>query len=327
MNRLTRVLVFLVMCLSVQVCLGKDRVTNSHCDFSDNFASHMDSSYGDNVRKHFIQSENVDQLYEIKVVLPTTNKSIGKRYPVLYAADGNGNFEMLYKYGAALQASGCVSPYILVSVGYPNVSSSMFVSLRARDLSYLPDPPRSQAIKMHKQFISKEVDIREMSLIENMDLHLGAENFQNFIRLELIPFIEKTYPVQFDDRAYYGYSAGARFGFYTLVTHPETFSRYILGSAALSFFGKDVMLEKTSSYFASGKTIKAKIFHSVGSEEQFQVGFENVDFGSDYFKMAKILHAINSPDFEYTSRIFLDKNHNTAAEPAFVYGIQSVYAE
>ena len=54
-----------------------------------------------------------------------------------------------------------------------------------------------------------------------------------FIRNDVITFIESNYRTDPSNRTYFGFSLGGLFGTYALMTHPDTFRNYILGSPSL----------------------------------------------------------------------------------------------
>jgi hypothetical protein len=54
-----------------------------------------------------------------------------------------------------------------------------------------------------------------------------------FVCEELIPWVGSEYRIDPEDRCYGRVSRGGLFGVYTLLTRPEAFSRYIIGSPAI----------------------------------------------------------------------------------------------
>ena len=65
-----------------------------------------------------------------------------------------------------------------------------------------------------------------------------ADNHLAFIRNEVFKYIENTYRTNPSNRTYFGYSLGGLFGAYTLLTHPETFNNYILGSPSVQLLSE-----------------------------------------------------------------------------------------
>ena len=60
-----------------------------------------------------------------------------------------------------------------------------------------------------------------------------AENHLAFIRQDVFKFVESNYRADPANRTYFGFSAGGLFGTYALITQPDTFKNYILGSPSI----------------------------------------------------------------------------------------------
>jgi predicted alpha/beta superfamily hydrolase len=113
-----------------------------------------------------------------------------------------------------------------------------------------------------------------------------ATEFLQFIRDELIPFIDALYPVLPNDNSYSGYSAGGGFGLYTLFTRPDTFRRYILGSPTSSVRGFEFGVELARTFIQSGRVMSAKVFLSVGELEEFERGLDHFGFVTGYYRLS-----------------------------------------
>jgi len=58
--------------------------------------------------------------------------------------------------------------------------------------------------------------------VENNALSGGAEKFLSFLKTELIPYIDKTYPTN-GTNSLYGHSYGGLFSMYAFLAEPELF--------------------------------------------------------------------------------------------------------
>ena len=96
-----------------------------------------------------------------------------------------------------------------------------------------------------------------------------ASNHLDFIRNDVIKYIENNYRTDPERRAYFGYSMGGKFGAYILLTQPSTFKNYILGSPSLSG-GRDVPIlsELGANEALNAKGLNANIFISYGDLER-----------------------------------------------------------
>lgn len=94
-----------------------------------------------------------------------------------------------------------------------------------------------------------------------------AGNHLAFIRNDVIKYIEKSYRTNRDNRTYFGYSAGGLFGAYILLTQPDTFKNYILGSPSLK---GDIpyLSQLESNAELKRKGLNANVFVSYGSLEK-----------------------------------------------------------
>ena len=57
-----------------------------------------------------------------------------------------------------------------------------------------------------------------------------AKDHLAFIRDEVIPYVENNYRTDPDSRTYFGYSLSGAFGAYIVLTQPDSFDNYIIGS-------------------------------------------------------------------------------------------------
>ena len=98
-----------------------------------------------------------------------------------------------------------------------------------------------------------------------------AENHLTFIRNNVIEYVDNNYRTDPDSRSYFGYSLSGAFGAYILLTQPDTFDNYILGSP----LDKDLLpylskINKKFRNFESNKNpaLVANILIAYGTSEQ-----------------------------------------------------------
>jgi predicted alpha/beta superfamily hydrolase len=95
----------------------------------------------------------------------------------------------------------------------------------------------------------------------------GAESFWRFIEEELKPYLQRTFAIDTGDYSFFGNSFGGLFGTWVLLSHPDTFRRYGIGSPAY-WWDDYAILSIEDAYAASHRDLAASVFVSVG-------GFEN----------------------------------------------------
>ncbi|MEO0574490.1 MAG: alpha/beta hydrolase-fold protein [Pseudomonadota bacterium] len=94
-----------------------------------------------------------------------------------------------------------------------------------------------------------------------------ADEHLAFIRDDVIEYVESEYKADSSRRTLYGYSVSGTFASYVLLTQPDLFKNYIIGSPA-TLFGDHFAHEYEPIATAIPKSLDANIFISVGSDEE-----------------------------------------------------------
>ena len=137
-----------------------------------------------------------------------------------------------------------------------------------------------------------------------------ADNHLSFIRNDVIRYVERNYRTDPANRTYFGYSLGGGFGAYILLTQPDTFKNYILGSPSK---GSTPHLHKLeSSETLKGKLLNTNVFIAYGNQEK-ELG-KGVD---DFITMLK---AKNDQSLSL-KHIVVEGTHQTAFPMTTVRGI------
>jgi len=189
-----------------------------------------------------IKDTQADRQYELYIKLPggyTKNKD--KNYPVIYFTDAETHIELL---------SG--TEFLMAEVILVGISDQKDInkdldghSSRARDYSISKSSnPERQAKYQYGQ----------------------ANNHLTFIRNDVIKFIESNYRTDPSNRTYFGFSLGGLFGTYALMTKPDTFKNYILGSPSL---WRDIpLLFSLENAALKTKALEINLFISYGELEK-----------------------------------------------------------
>ncbi|WP_299677432.1 alpha/beta hydrolase-fold protein [uncultured Dokdonia sp.] len=129
-----------------------------------------------------------------------------------------------------------------------------------------------------------------------------ASNHLDFIRNDVIAYVESHYRTDPNNRTYFGYSLGGVFGAYVLLTQPETFKNYILGSAALN---GDIpyFTELASKTAQKNSHLNANVFISYGNLE--------VEASEHIEKFITLLKNKNDKTLSVLP-IIIEGNHQTA---------------
>lgn len=76
--------------------------------------------------------------------------------------------------------------------------------------------------------------------------HGGADLFLDFIEAELMPEIEKDYPIDKNRQTIFGHSLGGLFVLHALFNRPQSFQNFVAGSPSIWWNGHAVLEEKAS---------------------------------------------------------------------------------
>lgn len=157
-----------------------------------------------------IQDTKTEKNYELYIELPEDySENNNKTYPVLYYTDAMWHLEML---------SGS-SEFMLEDVILVGISWQKDI---AEDL-----------IQEYGAHASRFTDYSfwKKANPNHPKLKFGhAEKHLAFIRNEVIQYVDNNYRTDPNSRSYFGYSLSGAFGAYILLTQPDTFDNYILGS-------------------------------------------------------------------------------------------------
>jgi predicted alpha/beta superfamily hydrolase len=279
---------------------------------------------------HLIRSKYVHQTFKIQIMHPARKQGDTRRFPVVYATDGNKTFEMFRAISHLLQMAEQDSPpYILVSIGYPSDSQHCDFRLRTRDLSAPPGPIVN--MKLVPTVYEDELAPEEGT----KDFH-GGGDFLRFMKEELIPFIDEKYDTIRGDRTYYGHSGGGFIGLFTLFTDPAVFKNYIVSSPGLLFHGvaadgskfenHECGVQMVREFVASGKSLDGiKLYMSAGADEQYEDALGPWQMVSGFYQVAKAIKNAAIPGLNFMTEVVPGETHMTMWPISFMHGVQAMF--
>ena len=230
-----------------------------------------------------------NQDYVLYVKLPDSyNSDTAKRYPVMYATDGQWSFPLIMEINGGLLYDNLVPEIIYVGIAWPD---NFFVN-RIRDF-----------------FPTKTDEFPDAG---------GAEKFLSVIKLEIIKRIDFAYRTDKTNNGLYGTSAGGFFTLYTLFHEPILFTRYIATSPTLDY--NDAAAFKFEKAFSEKThTLNARLFISNGGYEE--------EFGPPTFKnFNDQLKASNYKGLEIEKMVIEKMGHKSADPYAIGRGLQFVFS-
>ena len=187
-----------------------------------------------------IYSKSLKESRDIYIQLPESfDPNNQHKYPVVYVLDGEVLLNAVYTVHSYYW--GGFMPEMII-IGISNREN------RTRDLT-----------------TSK---IKSRPGVEFNQEHGEAENFTNFIKNELIPYIENKYPVT-SYRTLIGHSYAGLFTINTLINHTSLFENYLAIDPSLDWDNQKLLnqsKEELSSYRFKGKSL----FMSLGGQLHMQ---------------------------------------------------------
>ncbi|MCW9016622.1 MAG: alpha/beta hydrolase-fold protein, partial [Kangiellaceae bacterium] len=160
-----------------------------------------------------IKDTQSNKQYELLIKLPenyTENKD--KNYPVIYFTDAVWHIELLSSATFFL-----MEDVILVGISWQ------------KDID-------EDVMQEYGEHFSRYGDysFKKTTNPKHPKIKFGqANNHLAFIRQDVFKYVESNYRTEPGNRTYFGFSAGGIFGTYALMTQPDTFKNYILGSPSI----------------------------------------------------------------------------------------------
>lgn len=232
----------------------------------------------DNIDIFDIDSESVGGTFRIFVAIPTGSKLAGvsldksskQAYPVVYTLDATAKgFSSASSGINSLVLTGHSSPVLVVGIGYPVDSFWETQNLRTRDYAPTEWPG----------FMEMANRLLWPGLADAGTIKAGgADAFLEFIETELKPYIHKKYKVDSKDATIVGSSFGGMLAAHALVTRPEIFNRYIIGSPSL-YWDDGYILKQEEKLGPKRKDITARVYFYVGGFEAREDVMEMKGFG------------------------------------------------
>lgn len=242
------------------------------------------------VKQDIIHSDIVGEDYYLQITLPLTFNPTENKYPVLFYLDAYGTSAGMNELAKRQMFAKNFNDVVLVGISY-NTNPMNYNNLRTRDYS----PP-----------------------INSGDTKHGGDKFLEFIKLELIPYIESNYGTDPNDRGLMGASAGGLFAAWSFKQEPELFNKLAMISPALWYGGNDFILEN-HAFLENVKEAKdLQVFMSYGSLE----GKEFISFGD------KLYHSFKTNENILIEKvIFENEDHGSVINAASTRALYTFYQD
>lgn len=182
--------------------------------------------------------------YELYIKLPEDySENTEAKYPVIYTTDAVVHMDMLSGSTEFLMPN-----VILVGISYQkDFGDELAHGSRFRDytVTAFSDPVYQTRFQAGQ-----------------------ASHHLDFIRNDVIPYIESRYRTDPGERSYFGYSLGGAFGAYILLAQPDSFKHYILGSPAFNQSSLQFIDELEEKAAPQQDEMSVNVFVSLGELEE-----------------------------------------------------------
>jgi hypothetical protein len=241
--------------------------------------------------------------YQIFVSLPPSYGSQPeRRYPVVFVTDADYGFPMLRLIGRRMNGERPrLEEFILVGLSYAKGEDGM-VSRRRDYTPTAKGPSTAPADARHGESIA----------------------YRDYLRDTVLPFVDAKWRTLPDRRVYVGHSYGGLLGAQILLTEPQIFSGYVLGSPSF-WFDKRFLLREAPGLLARQKSIDAKVYLYIGAFEALRPGdrryHQEVDMVRDNQVFADLLRARDFKQLDLQADVLPDEDHFSIAPRGFTKGL------
>jgi predicted alpha/beta superfamily hydrolase len=147
-------------------------------------------------------------------------------------------------------------------------------------------------------------------------------DFLKFIKLDLIPFIEKNYRVKSNERTYAGFSLGGLFGLYTMLEDSQLFKNDIIGSPSI-WYKDNYVMSLLKNYAGNHTDLPVRLYVSVGSlEEEINAGMVR-----NMLEFTSILKSKHYKNFLLKTDIIENETHQSSPSVCFLHGLHFLFRQ
>ena len=250
-----------------------------------------------NTHKHLIDSEYVDQTYTIQVGLPYSYDKKERDYPVLYVLDADLSFGLATDVSRWLAWSGQnkVPETIVVGISYGK-SLGDWWQKRSRD--YTPTKDSS-------------------GIWGEWPIAGGAGDFTQFVKKELMPYIEENYKADPNNRILSGLSFGGLYANYMLFASPDLFNHYILVGPAIPW-NNNWLMDHEERYFREHQELNAIVYTAIGE-------FDDPYIMSAWHEFNARINERKYQGLIWHTKVFPGENHISVFPSALTHGLRMVF--
>jgi len=233
--------------------------------------------------------------YPIFIKLPRSYEEDKKHlYPVVYMTDAYFSFQITSGAIFLPNNNGVMEEMILVGISYAQGENG------------------------------RQSRIRDYTPIKAKDWKFetgGSEAHANFIRAGVFPYVERQYRASPRNRTLMGHSLGGLFAAHILLTQPDMFSNYVIGSPS-AWFEEEYIL----SLKAKPSDQPKRVYISVGALETAEQGLLN-DMVASAKALSEKLKQIKQQQLEVRLSVVEGATHSTVFPTIAAQGLDWIYGK
>jgi predicted alpha/beta superfamily hydrolase len=232
-----------------------------------------------NTAVHELPAVGSGRRYEIWVDVPASYADGGdRRYPVVFVTDALYSFPLVRSIRNLLGQRGRnIEDFILV--GLPPETGLTSKESRSRD--YTPSNPLLEPREQRDSNYSAT-------------LYGEAATYRDFIERQVFALVAREYRADMRRKVFAGHSLGGLFGSYVLVTKPDMFEAYILGSPSLWFHRRRIH-DLEQAYASAHDDLRARVRLYIG-------GYETRGDGARYLRTMDMVGDMRAFEHRLASR-------------------------
>lgn len=236
-----------------------------------------------------LQSEIVNQEYQLLIKLPDGYGQSDKTYPVIYFLDAQWDFPLMISTYGQSYYDGFIPEAILVGIQWGGEN---------------PDPN-----------LLRERDFTPSPMVEVSNSG-GAANFLQFIKQELLPFVGREYRTN-NNRVLMGSSYGGLFTLYALFNEPNLFNGYIPTSSASAWDNK-LLFTYAKAFTEKKLTRPIRLYSAIGEFDGLMPAFDDL---SEFFEKH------NFKDLSFKFERLPGLGHASLKSAGNTWGLHYVFAK
>ncbi len=249
--------------------------------------------------------------YELFVSLPPSYGSGQRSYPVVFVTDAPYAFPLTRAIAARVTGHSQEMPeFILVGLGYAKGDTGEFS--RRRDYTPSAHGDRDATSDMPGRAV----------------VYGEAEGYRRFVAEEVFTFIAAHYRADMAHKVFAGHSYGSLFGAYVMLTTPEMFDGYVLGSPSL-WFDNYLLMARERTFAGVHKDLRARVYLGAGEFEALSPKGRprdprynaDQDMVADTQAFARALASRHYPGLRVRSDVIAAEDHLTVAPALITRGL------